>query len=165
MSIPRLHVCYANFSHSSSIWRASHRGIFMNPMIQFFPHPFFPVIFFYPFPQLATMSISWRSPFAKQTFLLVISLAGFTYFPGTFRVLFSLSICVLGTQFYFPVRHWCIERCSWHTFALGAFSNHSLQCCFPLTIIACIHYADISWYVTSPQISGWKGHMFSYVVN
>ena len=126
-------------------------------MIQFFPHPFFPVIFFYPFPQLATMSISWRSLFAKQTFLLVISLAGFTYFPGTFRVLFSLSICVLGTQFYFPVRHWCIERCSWHTFALGAFWNHSLQCCLQLSIIACIsgHYADINWYVTYPNICQW----------
>ena len=58
MSVSWLHVCYANFSHSSSIRRASQEHLRFQLV---FPQSFYPIYLFFP--------IRHDSTFATQTFL------------------------------------------------------------------------------------------------
>lgn len=151
-SVSWLYVCYANLSHSSYSTGFTHRSI----LALFFHQSFYPV---YSFP-----------PFATTPHLLG-KLFSLVFYFGELHMLHRnihgsqsfFFICVLGTQFYSSVRHWRIECCSWHRIALGHFFK-PYRPVLLLSIIACIHYAHISWYA---QYLFWKDpnywHMSSHM--
>lgn len=92
MSFSRLHVCYANFSHSSSIRRASQEHLRFQSA--FFPHSFYP-----------------RLPFSPYSLQLHVCYANFSHSSSIWRASHGSQEQHLRFQFFFPL-------CPWNTIIL-----------------------------------------------